>query len=696
MNKRSARLLIFAVVIALLGGSCSEPALEINGPQKETASSEAPVLKKSNGVPGSYIVVLKSSLSNSEIQIADLILKYIFKTEFQYNNAIKGFASQLTDNQVTALAKDLRIAYIEQDQYVQIVTTQTNATWGLDRIDQRTLPLNAQYTYTENGAGVDAYVIDTGIRKGHSDFGGRAVTGYDAITLNGSAEDANGHGTHVAGTIGGTTWGVAKNVRLIAVRVLNSSGSGTIAQVVAGIDWVTANHTTNPAVANMSLGGSKSDALDTAVKNSIADGVVYCVAAGNETSDASTRSPAGVTEAITVGATDSQDAFATFSNYGSVVDISAPGVSIKSAWYTSNTATNTISGTSMATPHVAGAVALYLQSNPAATPAEVSSAITANATNSVITGLPSGTVNKLLHSGSGSGPVPLPPAAPTLVSPASGTLGVTIPAALAWNASAEATTYTIQVSTSQAFTTLAFSASGVTTTSTSASGLTAGTAYYWRVLAANANGNSAWSGVWNITTAGGNPPAAPTLRSPSNGATNQSLTPTLAWYSVTGATSYRLQVSTSSTFATSEVDLAGITTTSVGVSGLTAGTTYYWRVLAANANGEGPWSSARRFTTAAPKPPAAPRLLSPSSNATNVSQSPTLSWNASTGATSYNLQVSTSSTFATRVVDLTGITTTSAAVSGLAGYTRYYWRVSATNANGTSAWSSSRYFRTAR
>lgn len=694
MTKLSARLLIAAAVLALFVVGCSEPALEINGPQKESASTEAPVLKKSNGVPGSYIVVLKNSLSDTEIQIADMILKYVFKTEFRYTSALKGFACQLTDAQVAALAKDLRIAYIEQNQYVQTVTTQSGATWGLDRIDQRNLPLDTQYTFTENGTGVDAYVIDTGILKGHSDFGGRAVTGYDAITSGGTAEDGNGHGTHVAGTIGGSTWGVAKNVRLIAVRVLNNSGSGTIAQVVAGIDWVTANHTTNPAVANMSLGGSKSDALDTAVKNSIADGVVYCVAAGNETSDASTRSPAGVTDAITVGATDSQDAFASFSNYGSVVDISAPGVSIKSAWYTSTTATNTISGTSMATPHVTGAVALYLQANPGATPAEVSSAITAKATSSVITGLPGGTVNRLLYTGSGT--VQPPPAAPTLVSPASGTLNVTIPAALAWNASVEATSYTVQVSTSQTFTTLAYSASGVTTTSASASGLTAGTAYYWRVLAANANGNSDWSSIWSFTTAGGAVPAAPRLRTPSNGATNQSLTPTLGWYSVTGATSYRLQVSTSSTFATSVVDLAGITTTSSVVSGLTAGTTYYWRVLAANANGEGPWSSARRFTTAAPQPPAAPRLQSPSNNATNVSQNPTLSWYASTGATSYNLQVSTSSTFATKIVDLTGITTTSAAVSGLASYTRYYWRVSATNANGTSAWSSSRYFRTVR
>jgi aqualysin 1 len=269
---------------------------------------------------------------------------------------------------------------------VSIAARQSPVTWGLDRIDQRNRPLSNSYTYFNTGAGVRAYVIDTGIRFSHNEFGGRATSGFDAVD-GGSADDCHGHGTHVAGTIGGTTYGVAKAVSLIAVRVLNCSGSGSISGVIAGVDWVTGNHLSGqPAVANMSLGGGASSSLDNAVRNSINDGVSYAVAAGNSGANACNYSPARVSQAMTIGASDSSDRKPWWSNFGSCIDWFAPGVSITSAWHTSNSATNTISGTSMATPHTAGVAALHLQSNPGASPSGVRTALYNLTTKFIITG----------------------------------------------------------------------------------------------------------------------------------------------------------------------------------------------------------------------------------------------------------------------------------------------------------------------
>jgi aqualysin 1 len=312
-----------------------------------------------------------------------------------YAHAIVGFAARMSQREALRISADPRVRFVEEDSVVEAVTTQSNPPWGLDRISQRNLPLNGVYSYTTTGAGVSAYIIDTGIRRSHTQFGGRAFVGFDAVGDGRGTNDCNGHGTHVSGTVGGATYGVAKGVRLCAVRVLRCDGTGSLSGVIAGVDWVTAHHS-SPAVANMSLGGGASTALDTAVRNSIGSGVTYAVAAGNSKTNASSFSPARVGAAITVGATTQTDARSSFSSFGSVVDIFAPGSSIRSAWFTSDTATARLSGTSMATPHVTGVAARCLQSHSGASPSSVRNAIVNAATLGRLSGIPSGTANRLL------------------------------------------------------------------------------------------------------------------------------------------------------------------------------------------------------------------------------------------------------------------------------------------------------------
>ncbi|MBB2941320.1 subtilisin family serine protease [Actinoplanes lutulentus] len=360
------------------------------------AEAAAPVLGQiklagsATAVDGSYIVVLKSGA-----QQASLSKAYGATVKRSFGKALNGFEATMTETQAKRLAANSKVAYVEQNQVISLAATQTNATWGIDRIDQRARPLSTTYTYPVTASNVTAYIIDTGILNTHSQFGGRAVSGYDFVDSDSNSTDCNGHGTHVAGTVGGSTYGVAKAVKLVGVRVLSCTGSGTTAGVIAGVNWVTAN-AVKPAVANMSLGGGASTALDNAVASSIASGVSYAVAAGNSNANASTASPARVATALTVGATTSTDARASYSNYGSVLDIFAPGSSITSAWYTSTSATNTISGTSMAAPHVAGAAALVLSRNPSYTPAQVASSLITNSTPNVVTSPGTGSPNRLL------------------------------------------------------------------------------------------------------------------------------------------------------------------------------------------------------------------------------------------------------------------------------------------------------------
>ncbi|MET8149413.1 S8 family peptidase, partial [Actinoplanes sp. NPDC005259] len=356
-----------------------------------------------DAVAGSYIVVLKDSAVSTKNRVAavgdksaDLARGYGAQVRRTYGAALNGFEASMSEAAAKRLAADPSVAYVEQNQRVSLLTTQTGATWGIDRIDQKARPLSTTYTYTVTASNVTAYIIDTGIKYTHNDFGGRARFGYDAVGSGGV--DCNGHGTHVAGTVGGTVYGVAKQVKLVGVRVLNCSGSGTTAGVIAGVNWVTQN-AVKPAVANMSLGGGASTTLDNAVASSISSGVTYALAAGNSTANACNSSPARVASAITVGATTSTDAKASYSNYGTCLDIFAPGSSITSAWYSSNTATNTISGTSMASPHVAGAAALVLSASPSLTPAQVRDNLVNRATTGVVTSPGTGSPNRLLYVG---------------------------------------------------------------------------------------------------------------------------------------------------------------------------------------------------------------------------------------------------------------------------------------------------------
>ncbi|WP_234314008.1 MULTISPECIES: S8 family peptidase [unclassified Streptomyces] len=398
MNAFAVFLPATALLAATVTGSPPAPGADATASAATTPETTAP-----------YVVVLKDTTSRAPTRaLAAEAVEAGDRVGPVYEAALNGFAVRATAARAAALAADPRVASVEPDAEFHttdepLTGPQTPAPWSLDRIDQRELPLDGSYTYPGRAEGVTVYVVDTGINTAHREFGGRARAGYNAVFL-GSPRDCSGHGTHVAATVGGETYGVAKGVSLVGVKVADCRGSAPLSAILKGVDWVVkdaAKAPTTPAVANMSIGGSRSRALDAAVTRAVAKGITVTVAAGNDGKNACGGSPAAVPQALTIGATDAEDRRAPFSDHGPCVDLSAPGVRITSAWKDSATATARASGTSMAAPHVAGVAALILARGTARTPAQVSEELLRSAVSDRITGLPAGTPNLLLHTPTG-------------------------------------------------------------------------------------------------------------------------------------------------------------------------------------------------------------------------------------------------------------------------------------------------------
>ena len=541
---------------------------------------------------GSYLVVMRSSddLDEEEAEIS----RSGGRTEKRFSRAINALSVKVKHSEAGRIRNNPKVLFVELDQPMYALDTQSpSPSWGLDRIDQRALPLNSTFTASAKGAGVNAYIVDTGISSTHVDFTGRMSTGFSSIVDGNGTNDCNGHGTHVAGTTAGTTYGIAKSATLIPVRVLDCIGSGTTSGVIAGLDWIVGHHTAGtPAVANMSLGGGASAALDAAVQNVINDGVVMAVAAGNDGLNACNYSPARAANAITVGSTTTADARSTFSNTGTCVDIFAPGSSITSAWIGNTTAISTISGTSMAAPHVAGVAAVLIGRFPTSTPAQIATMLRTSATPNVVTSAGTGSPNYLLYLDPVGGPIvapppptPVAPSAPTgiAITTGSGQISVRFTAGSAGTSPITSYKYSVDGGTNWATRQTGTTASPLVIT-----GLTNGSTYLVSIRAVSVVGD----GVASTSVSTTIPFAATAPTAPAIGvaSANAGRTATVRWtLGANGGSAITSHVVTAylngSGTAARSVTVNGATAVSATVTGLTRGGSYTFKVLARNAIG---------------------------------------------------------------------------------------------------------------